>query len=135
MTANLAITPETARRLPGFSSKPTAGTGAASAEKEAMQVVLRPGVVDLVRGQGEEAVSLELTLEFAGLVVKHAVAYPGASEPAFGYSRVRVGGIDVWWRQRLVVPGRDSALTASIRPRRVVVSRVGRALSAAAAYA
>jgi hypothetical protein len=97
--------------------------------------VLRPGVADLVRAQGEEAVSLELTLEFGNLVVKHAVAYPGPSEPDFGYSQVRVGNIDVWWRQRLVVPGRDPVVITSIRPRRVVVDRVGRALSALAHYA
>ena len=80
-------------------------------------------------------VSVELTLEFDGLVIKHAVAYPGPSEPAFGYSRVRVENVDVWWRQRLVVPGREPVVTTSIRPRRVVVGRIGRALSAVADYA
>lgn len=100
-----------------------------------MRVVLGPGVVELLRRQGEEAMTIELTLEFRDLVIKHAVAYPGPSEPAFGFSRLRAGGIDVWWRQRLVVPGRDPAVTTAICPRHVVIGRVGRALSAVAAYA
>lgn len=136
MTATLVATPATKRELPRGAADPTAGgTGAATPANQAIRIVLRRGVVDLVRGQGEEAVSLEFTLEFDGLVVKHAVAYPGASEPAFGYSRVRVEDVDVWWRQRLVLPGREPIVTTSIRPRRVVVGRIGRALSAVADYA
>lgn len=106
-----------------------------TAGHEPVEVVFRPGVADLLRNWGEEAVSVELTLEFGCLVVKHAVAYAGASEPAFGYSKVRVGDVDVWWRQRLAVPGREPVLSTSVRPRRVVLERVGRTLSAAAAYA
>ncbi|HEV8623444.1 MAG TPA: hypothetical protein VG034_03215 [Acidimicrobiia bacterium] len=136
MTATLVATPDTKRGLPGGTAEPTAaGTGAATPANQAIRIVLGRGVVDLVRGQGEEAVSVELTLEFDGLVIKHAVAYPGPSEPAFGYSRVRVENVDVWWRQRLVVPGREPVVTTSIRPRRVVVGRIGRALSAVADYA
>ena len=136
MTTTLVATPDTERGLPRGGADPTAGgTGAATPANQVIQIVLRRGVVDLVRGQGEKAVSLEFTLEFDGLVVKHAVAYPGASEPAFGYTRVRVEDVDVWWRQRLVVPGREPVVTTAIRPRRVVVGRVGRALSAVADYA
>jgi hypothetical protein len=132
MTETLVITPDTREAV----AEPTVDVPrAATPGREAMRVVLGPGVVDLVRAQGEEAISLKLTLEFQGLVVKHAVAYPGSSEPTFGYSRLRAEGIDVWWRQRLVVPGRDPAVTTAIRPRHVVVDRVGRALSAVAAYA
>ena len=136
MTAALVATPDTKPGLPWGAADPTAdSTGAATRANQAIRIVLRPGVVDLVRSQGEEAVSVELTLEFDGLVVKHAVAYPGASEPAFGYSRVRVEDVDVWWRQRLVVPGREPVVTTSIHPRRVVVGRIGRPLSAVADYA
>jgi hypothetical protein len=134
MTATLVATPDTKRGLPRGAEDPTVG-GTGAPTNQAIPVVLRRGVVDLLRGQGEEAVSIELTLEFGGLVVKHAVAYPGASEPAFGYSRVRVEDVDVWWRQRLVVPGREPVVTTSVRPRRVVVGRIGRALSAVADYA
>jgi hypothetical protein len=135
MTATLTATPDTKRTLPRSGETTTGAGGTIAPANRAVQIVLRPGVADLVRAQGEEAVSLELTLEFGNLVVKHAVAYPGPSEPDFGYSQVRVGNIDVWWRQRLVVPGRDPVVITSIRPRRVVVDRVGRALSALAHYA
>jgi hypothetical protein len=92
-------------------------------------------VAELVRRQGEVAMTVELTLEFRDLVLKEAVAYPGASEADFGFSCVRAGGLDVWWRQRLVVPGREPSVTSAIRPRQVTIGRVGRALAAEAAYA
>lgn len=110
-------------------------TVAATAMQPAPQVVLRPGVVDLVQAEEERALTVELTLEFGCLVVKHACVFAGAGEPENGYSRVRVGDVDVWWRQRLNVPGRDLSVAPTVRPRRVVVSRVGRALSAEATYA
>jgi hypothetical protein len=140
MTGTLVTTPDTwdvvTEEVVWDAAEPAVGSpGTPAPDQRAMRVVLGPGVVEHVRNQGEEAISLELTLEFEGLVVKHAVAYPGASEPAFGFSRLRVDGIDVWWRQRLVVAGRNPAVTTAIRPRQVVVGRVGRALSAVATYA
>jgi hypothetical protein len=84
---------------------------------------------------GEAALTVELTLDFEHDVTKHAVAFMGAGEPSLGYSCQRVGGIDVWWRQRLVLATRESKVTGNIRPRRLLVDRVGQALSARADYA
>jgi hypothetical protein len=63
------------------------------------------------------------------------VAFPGAGEPSLGFQRVRVGDVDVWWRQRLVLASREAQVTSALRPRRLVVARVGQALSACASYA
>lgn len=100
-----------------------------------MRVELQPGVADLLWRLGESALTVELTLDFEGDVLKNAVAFPGASEPSLGFQRVRVGDVDVWWRQRLALASREPRVTQAVRPRRVVVSRVGRALSASASYA
>ena len=75
---------------------------------------------------GEKAVTVELTLDFEADVTKHAVAFPGAGEPGMGFSCVRVDGLDVWWRQRLVLAARDPKLSREIRPRRLT-RRAGRA--------
>jgi len=84
---------------------------------------------------GEAAVTVELTLDFEHDVTKHAVAFMGPGEPSLGYRCQRVGGIDVWWRQRLVLATREPRVTSDIRPRRLLVDRVGKALSARADYA
>lgn len=96
---------------------------------------MQPGVTDLLWRLGESALTVELTLDFEGDVLKNAVAFPGASEPSLGFQRIRVGDVDVWWRQRLALASREPRVTDAVRPRRVVVSRVGRALSAFASYA
>ncbi len=100
-----------------------------------MRVELRPGVADLLWRLGEQALTVELTLDFEGDTLKQAVAFPGASDPSLGFQRVRVGDVDVWWRQRFVFASREPQVTQAVRPRHVVVSRVGRALSAVASYA
>ena len=100
-----------------------------------MRVELAPGVADLLWRLGESALTVELTLDFEGDVLKNAVAFPGASEPSLGFQRIRVGNVDVWWRQRLALASREPRVTDAVRPRRVVVSRVGKALSAFASYA
>ena len=99
-----------------------------------MNVELRPGVVDLLWRVGEAAITVEMTIDFEHDVTKHAVAFVGASEPGLGYECVAVDGIDVWWRQRLLTV-RDPKVTSRIRPRRLIVERVGRALSAEVDYA
>jgi hypothetical protein len=100
-----------------------------------IDVELGRGVVDLLRRLGEGAITVELTIDFENDVTKHAVAFPGAAEPAFGFQCQRVDGLDVWWRQRLVLASREPRVTGQVRPRRLFVGRVGRALSAEAAYA
>jgi hypothetical protein len=100
-----------------------------------VRVELESGVADLLWRLGERALTVELTLDFEGDVLKNAVAFPGPSEPSLGFQRVRVGEVDVWWRQRLALASREPRVTEKVRPRRVVVSRVGRALSAFASYA
>lgn len=100
-----------------------------------MRVELRPGVADLLWRMGEQALTVELTLDFEGDALKQAVAFPGASDPSLGFQRVRVGDVDVWWRQRFVFASREPQVTQAVRPRHLVVSRVGRALSAFASYA
>jgi len=101
----------------------------------AVRVELAPGVEDLLWRLGEHALTVEVTLDFEGDVLKQAVAFPGAGEPSLGFQRVRVGEVDVWWRQRLVLASRAPRTTDRPRPRRLVVRRVGRALSASASYA
>jgi hypothetical protein len=100
-----------------------------------VRVELRPGVADLLWRMGEQALTVELTLDFEGDALKQAVAFPGASDPSLGFQRVRVGDVDVWWRQRFVFASREPQVTQAVRPRHLVVSRVGRALSAFASYA
>ncbi|HEY3241097.1 MAG TPA: hypothetical protein VGL92_16145 [Acidimicrobiia bacterium] len=100
-----------------------------------MKIHLERGVAELVRRLGEKAITVELTLDFEGDVLKSAVAFAGPSEPSLGYQRVTVGDLDVWWRQRLVFASREPRVTTKIRPRRLHVSTVGRALAASADYA
>jgi hypothetical protein len=100
-----------------------------------VRVELRPGVADLLWRMGEQALTVELTLDFEGDALKQAVAFPGAGDPSLGFQLVRVGDVDVWWRQRFVFASREPQVTQAVRPRRLVVSRVGRALSAFASYA
>jgi len=100
-----------------------------------MRVELGPGVEDLLWRLGEDALTVEMTLDFEGDVQKQAVAFPGAGEPSLGFQRVRVGHVDVWWRQRLALASREPRVTTAVRPRRLIVGRVGRALSARASYA
>jgi hypothetical protein len=100
-----------------------------------VRIHLDPDVMKLVRGLGEQAITVELTLDFEGDVLKSAVAFPGAAEPLLGFQRVTVDGLDVWWRQRLVLAAREPRVTTRVRPRRLYVSTVGRALTATAEYA
>jgi hypothetical protein len=100
-----------------------------------VKVELRPGVEDLLWRMGEQALTVELTLDFEGDALKQAVAFPGAGDPSLGFQRVRVGDVDVWWRQRFAFASREPQVTQAVCPRRLVVSRVGRALSAFASYA
>ena len=100
-----------------------------------MRIELGPGVADLVWRMGEAAVTVELTLDFENDVTKEAVAFIGAGDAAFGYQCHRVDGIDVWWRQRLVLSNRQPRVSAEIRPRRLLVDRVGKSLAARADYA
>ncbi|MDQ3945671.1 MAG: hypothetical protein M3357_11060 [Actinomycetota bacterium] len=100
-----------------------------------MLVDLAAGVAPLMRAMGESALTVELTIDFEFDARKSAVAFPGASEPGLGYQRVSVDGLDVWWRQRLVLATREPAITTRVRPRRLRVATMGRALSATAEYA
>jgi hypothetical protein len=100
-----------------------------------VRVELGPGVADLLWRMGEGAVTVELTIDFEQDATKGAVAFIGPGEPSLGYRCQRVAGIDVWWRQRLVLATREPRITSDIRPRRLLVDRVGRALSAKADYA
>jgi hypothetical protein len=84
----------------------------------------------------ERAVSVDLTLRFCGgLVVKEAFAYPGTEDETAGFQCQRVGDLDVYWRQRLVVEGADAAPTSAVEPRRLTVRVDGDELAAEVAYA
>jgi hypothetical protein len=100
-----------------------------------MRVEFGRGVAELLQGLGEAAITVEMTLDFENDVTKHAVAFFGASEPSLGFQRVAVDGVDVWWRQRLVLAAGEPRVTTDIKPRRLVVAHVGRALSAEVDYA
>jgi len=100
-----------------------------------VRIHLDPEVTKLVRRMGEKAITVELTLDFEGDVLKSAVAFPGASEPSLGFQMITVDGLDVWWRQRLVLATGAPKVTTRVRPRLLRVSAVGRALSATAEYA
>lgn len=100
-----------------------------------MHISIGPGVARLVRELGEDAITVELTLDFEGDALKRAVAFPGASEAGLGYQRATAGGLSVWWRQRLLLASGPACLTSAVRPRRVRIEAVGRALSARAEYA
>lgn len=100
-----------------------------------MRVDLGPGVVDLVWRMGEAAVTVELTIDFENDAKKEAVAFTGAGEPALGYRCQQVDGIEVWWRQRLLLATREPRCSAEVRPRRLLIDRVGRSLAARADYA
>ncbi len=99
-----------------------------------MHVELGRGVTDLLWRMGEKAVTVELTIDFEHDATKDAVAFMGPGEPSLGYRCHRVDGIDVWWRQRLVLATREPRVTGDIRPRRLLVGRVGKFLSARADY-
>jgi hypothetical protein len=100
-----------------------------------MLVHLSAGVYPLLRLLGESALTVELTIDFEHDVRKSAIAFPGAAEEGLGFERVKVDGLDVWWRQRLLLGLREPAVTTRVRPRRLRVATVGRALSATAEYA
>ncbi|HEY3237926.1 MAG TPA: hypothetical protein VGL92_00080 [Acidimicrobiia bacterium] len=100
-----------------------------------MVIDLAAGVAPLLRAMGESALTVELTIDFEFDVRKSAVAFPGPGEESLGYQRVGVDGLDVWWRQRLVLATREPSVTTRVRPRRLRVATVGRALSASADYA
>lgn len=100
-----------------------------------MRFVLKPGVCDLVRELGEDAITVELTVDFESDGRKSAVAYAGPSEGVPGFEHILVGGLHVWWRQRLILGSGVTRTAPWIRPRRVLVGRQGRALHAAAEYA
>jgi hypothetical protein len=100
-----------------------------------VRIHLDPEVRKLVRRLGENAITVELTLDFEGDVLKSAVAFPGPSEPSLGFQLVTVDGVDVWWRQRLVLAAREPKVTTRVRPKLLSVTAVGRALAATAEYA
>ena len=100
-----------------------------------MDVELGPGVANLLQRHGEAALTVELTVDFELDARKTAIAFPGPSEPSLGFRCVRVDGLDVWWRQRLVVGAHGPRLTDAIRPRRLLGERVGDARSAQVDYA
>lgn len=99
-----------------------------------MHIKLGPGVARLMRELGEDAITVELTLDFEGDVLKRAVAFPGASDAGLGFQRATAGGLAVWWRQRLLLATGPARVTTAVRPRRVRIDAVGRALSAQAEY-
>jgi hypothetical protein len=100
-----------------------------------MLVEFGAGVADLLWRMGETAITVELTIDFEHDAIKDAVAFLGPGEAALGYRCQRVDGIDVWWRQRLLLATREARVTGNIRPRRLLVDRVGHALAARADYA
>jgi hypothetical protein len=100
----------------------------------ALDIKFRRGVAQLIHGLGERAITVEATLDFDNLVKKEAVVFPGASDASLGFRRVHVDAIDVWWRQRLLLAKGQWRLSVDVRPRRLVVSRMGRALSAVVDY-
>jgi hypothetical protein len=97
-------------------------------------IELGEGVEELLRRQGTDAVTVELTLDFEGAELKQAVAFPGAGEPSLGFQRVRVRSVDVWWRQRVVLANVEPRLATRPRPRKLVIGRLGLALTAYASY-
>lgn len=99
-----------------------------------LRVELEAGVEDLVWRLGADAVTVELTLDFEGPVLKQAVAFPGAGEASLGFQRIRVGSLDVWWRQRVVLASVEPRVVTQPRPRKLVIGRLGRALTAHASY-
>lgn len=100
-----------------------------------VRIHLDPTVTQLVRRLGENAITIELTIDFEADALKSAVAFPGAAEPSLGFERIQVRGLDVWWRQRLVLATREPRVTTKVRPRHVHVTTIGRALAAHAEYA
>jgi hypothetical protein len=100
-----------------------------------MEVELGRGVAELLRGEGEAALTVELTIDFELDAQKDAVAFVGPGDPSLGYRCERVDGVEVWWRQRLVLATREPRVTDDIRPRRLLVDRVGKCLTARAEYA
>lgn len=100
----------------------------------AVRIELQSGVEDLLWRLGENSLTVELTLDFEGPVQKQAVAFPGASEPSLGFRRVRVGHVDVWWRQRVLLASIEPRVASVPNPRRLVISRIGQVLSAYATY-
>lgn len=97
-------------------------------------IELDDGVEELLRRQGTDALTVELTLDFEGTELKQAVAFPGAGEPSLGFQLVRVRSVDVWWRQRVVLASAEPRVVTQPRPRRLVIGRLGRALTAHASY-
>jgi hypothetical protein len=102
---------------------------------DVVDVELGRGVTELLRRMGEAAVTVELTIDFEHDATKHAVAFIGPGEPSLGYRCQRVGGIDVWWRQRLALGPQAPRVTADIEPRRLLLDRVGTSLAARVDYA
>ena len=100
-----------------------------------MRIELDPAVGKLLQRLGEKAITVELTLDFEGDVLKSAVAFPGASEPSLGFQLLTVDGLDIWWRQRLVLAAQEPRVTTKVRPRRLHVGTMGRALTVTAEYA
>ena len=102
-----------------------------------MEIDVHPGVAEALAKVREGSLSVDLTLQMCGgLVIKDAVAYPGPSDEEAGFRVVRVGDLDLYWRQRLLVEGASSAsVTERVRPRRLEVRTDGDAFSAEASYA
>lgn len=113
---------------------PAAGELHQSGTRSPVRIELEPGVEDLLWRLGEQALTVELTLDFEGPELKQAVAFPGAAEPSLGFERVRVGSVDVWWRQRVVLANTAPRVASLPRPRLLVIGRVGQALAASATY-
>ncbi|MCJ7437894.1 MAG: hypothetical protein MUP97_09055 [Acidimicrobiia bacterium] len=101
-----------------------------------MDIDIDAGVRRALAEVREGALSVELTLHFCGgLVTKDAVAYPGAEDEAAGFQRERVGDLDLYWRQRLVVEGSTaSRVSTEIVPRHLRVRTKDGMLSAQASY-
>lgn len=100
-----------------------------------VEIELAPATVSLLQALGQRALTVDLTLDFYDLPVKHAVAYPGPSDEGCGFRRVSVHGLDVYWRLRLDLPGRDIEVTTHVVPRRVKVGTKERPLAAEVDYA
>jgi len=102
-----------------------------------MDIDIDTGARRVLADVREAALSVELTLHFCGgLVTKDAVAYPGAEDEAAGFRRERVGDLDLYWRQRLVVEGSTpTRVSTEIVPRRLRVHTEDGVLCAQASYA
>lgn len=102
-----------------------------------MEIDIDSGARRVLADVREGALSVELTLHFCGgLVTKDAVAYPGAEDETAGFRRERVGDLDLYWRQRLVVEGSTpTRVSTQIVPRRLLVHTEDGVLCARAAYA